>query len=84
MPTVRAKFHVQSKTLSSTGSKDAAGQPINQTSVKLTPVYGGSDENRKFFASSPSGSIELGIINQAAADQFEVGKSYYVDFTPAE
>ena len=30
------------------------------------------------------GKIELGTINKAAADAFELGKEYYIDFTRAE
>lgn len=41
----------------------------------------GSEENKKFFAATPNGAIQLGSI---LPDAFEVGKSYYVDFTPAE
>jgi hypothetical protein len=67
---VRAKFHVTQK------SPD--GQHI-----QLAPVYSGSDENKKFFAATPGGNIDLWVVNQAAASQFEVGKEYYVDFTEA-
>ena len=41
----------------------------------------GSPENEKFFASTPSGEIKVGVVRD---DHFEVGKSYYVDFTEAE
>lgn len=55
--------------------------------VRLTPVYGNNDpnhENTKFWAASPSGSIEIGCANIEAAQVFELGKEYYVDFTAAE
>jgi hypothetical protein len=42
-----------------------------------------SDENVRFTQATPWGTIELGIDNAAAREQFEVGKSYYVDFNPA-
>lgn len=42
--------------------------------------YAGNPENKAFFASTPSGSIEISTVR---ADHFEVGKEYYVDFTPA-
>jgi hypothetical protein len=44
------------------------------------PVISGSEENKKFFAYTPSGKIELSSIN---GQLFEVGKEYYLDFTPA-
>lgn len=55
-------------------------------SVIMSPVYGNSDpahENTKFWASSPSGKFELNCINLEAANQFELGKEYYIDITPA-
>ena len=41
-------------------------------------VYGNSEENKKFFAATPSGNLTVGT---AAQDVFEVGKEYYLDFT---
>lgn len=67
--TVRAKFNCTSNT---------------DGNVSFQPVYGGSPENDKFFAATPGGSISLSVVNKPAAESFEVGKPYYVDFTPAE
>lgn len=39
-------------------------------------------ENTFFSQATPSGTIEMTIDNPAAAAQFELGKCYYVDFTP--
>ena len=39
------------------------------------------EEAKKFFAASPSGSLTLQTVRE---DHFEVGKCYYLDFTPAE
>lgn len=52
--------------------------------IKLTPVVGGSEENKAFYEATPSGSIELMTVNEETAKSFELGKYYYVDFTPAE
>jgi hypothetical protein len=41
-------------------------------------------ENARFTTATPWGEIRLGINNPAAIEQFEAGKEYYVDFTPAE
>jgi hypothetical protein len=82
---VRAKFTVTSITRTQTtvwdGSKSV---PCEVQTIKLWPVIDGSAENKSFFASTPSGSIELGTINVEAAKQFELNKNYYVDFTAAE
>lgn len=78
--TVRAKFTVQSVTQQK--HWDAAKWSLSI--VKLQPVISGSEENQSFYEATPCGGIELGMLNDAAAAQFELGKSYFVDFTPAE
>lgn len=50
-------------------------------SAKLQAVSDTSEENKKFFAATPNGNITLSTVTE---DVFEVGKSYYVDFTEAE
>lgn len=52
--------------------------------IQMSPVSGGSEENEKFFASTPGGVLTLTTVNKDAAAMFEQGKEYYVDFTPAE
>lgn len=44
-------------------------------------VMGNSEENKTFFASTPTGTIKMGTIKE---DHFEVGKEYFIDFTIAE
>ena len=75
---VRAKFTV----IAIERSKAYDGREVQ--TIKLRPVTDGSDENKEFFAYTPSGSIELGTVNAEAAGEFELGKQYYVDFTAAE
>lgn len=70
---VRAKFTVQSKT-----------ETVVGFSISMLPVTSGSEENEAFFKYTPSGKLELATINPAAASQLEVGKSYYLDFSPAD
>lgn len=80
---VRAKFYVGEKTVRSNHPHpNADNQPMEV--VTLYPVNGNSEENASFFKWTPSGKIELGVLNPEAAKQFEPGKEYYVDFTPAE
>jgi hypothetical protein len=66
---VRAKFRCN-------GNKDG--------SVSLQAVTTGSEENKTFWKYTPAGSISLSITNPDAVNQFEAGKEYYVDFTPAD
>ncbi len=55
--------------------------------VRFTTVYepdaAKDTENARFTTATPWGEIKLGIDNPPALAAFEVGKSYYVDFTPA-
>lgn len=72
--TIRCKF-----VCSETG--ESQWNPGNKVAkAKLNVVYAGSPENTKFFASTPSGTIELATLKTGL---FEVGKEYYVDFTEA-
>ena len=47
---------------------------------KFCAVTFGSEENAKFFASTPSGSLEISSVRE---DLFELSKEYYLDFTLA-
>jgi hypothetical protein len=71
--TVRAKFNVTEVSKFSHGGGK----------VTLAPVYGTSEENKKFWKATPSGKIEMWIDNKEALDLFDFGE-YYVDFTKAE
>ena len=73
---VRAKFTVSSIEASLSGGTE-------MKTVKLTPVFSGSEENKQFFKWTPSGRIELGVLNGDAAKAFNLGQEFYVDFTPA-
>jgi len=46
-------------------------------------VTTGSPENESFFKWKPSGRLEFYVVNAAVAKQFELGKEYYLDITPA-
>jgi hypothetical protein len=89
---VRAKFKCNKieRSMGTVGAFDADGKLTYQDAeirtLVLSPVYGNGDpnhENTKFWQASPSGEIRLGCANAVAAESFELGKEYYVDFTPA-
>jgi len=71
---VRAKFNVAEITRygNSGGGK-----------VILKPVVGSSEENKRFWNYTPSGTIEMWIDNSEAFNVFEFGE-YYIDFTKAD
>ncbi len=73
MVTVRSKFRCDSKEKSNDGYH-----------LHFSVVTTGSSENDIFFKWTPSGQLSMGTINEVAAEQFEVGKEYYLDLTPAE
>lgn len=50
-------------------------------SYEFQAVTGTSDENKSFFASTPTGNISMAAVRD---DLFEPGKSYYLTFDPAE
>lgn len=81
---VRAKFFVSEvKHLYTQGDGDNVA-----ATVKLQPCFGSypggdSEENKSFSKWTPQGSIEMTITNPAAVEFFEIGKAYYIDFTPA-
>lgn len=81
---VRAKFQVISKQESSWGDQTAAYITMMPVFQSMPGVEGNAaEENRIFGQWTPSGKIEMQIMNKDAADQFEQGGYYYVDFTPA-
>lgn len=61
---------------------------IKDNAVTFSTVYepdaAKDTENARFTKATPWGQIKLGIDNPTALEQFQPGKSYYVDFTPAD
>ena len=70
---IRCKFKVSSITHYETGR-----------SIKLNVVYADSPENKAFFASTPSGEISISVVKAEVEALLELGKEFYVDFSPAE
>lgn len=60
---------------------------VKDNSVSFNTVYEPDEtkdkENARFTKATPWGEIKLGIDNPDALRQFESGKYYYIDFTPA-
>lgn len=74
---VRAKFRVESKVVNEGGDEAGTG------AVTLVAVTSGSKENDDFFRYTPSGRLQMGLVNVAALAQFEIGDEFYIDFTKA-
>lgn len=74
--TVRCKFRCESvhKRLDTGKEKRFLYQ------FEFYAVYEGSEENKKYFAYTPSGNLKVGSFRD---DLFEPGKEYYIDITEA-
>jgi len=83
--TVRAKFECHSKGQYETTLWDEEHKNVIGTGIAYRydfyAVTRGNDENNKFYASTPGGSISLYAVRD---DLFVPGQSYYLDFTQAE
>lgn len=80
----RAKFTCNSvtKRASNTWKVDGTAGPDGFVyDAVFFPVTGGSVENKEFFASTPSGQIQIGTVRE---DHFVPGRTYYVEFTEVE
>ena len=78
---VRAKFWVKGVVHHHNGS------PVADQSVEIVmaPVFGTMGSGNESWAKyTPQGEIKMLINNPSAAAKFELGKQYFVDFTPAE
>jgi len=70
---VRAKFTVEK----------VAKTRYGGTELTLSPQYDDKiPEDRRFAKATPSGSLQMYIDNPPAAEFFEIGKAYYLDFSP--
>ncbi len=60
----------------------------NLPTIEMSPVMAvpgdETHENSRFWKASPGGELRLNIDNPAGAEVFELGREYYVDFTPAD
>lgn len=72
--TVRAKFYVSEVTRT-------AYQP-DAAQIKMQAVTRGED-NKEWAKYTPVANLSMSILNPAAAEQFELGAEYFIDFTPA-
>lgn len=72
---VRAKFQVQGIKKTNWGA----------TILDMSAVYDdGIEENARYAKATPSGTLQIQIDNPPALEFFELGKSYYLDFSKAE
>lgn len=85
---VQAKFKVQSISRSDGSKYNADTKQYDRCemqTIRLQPVYDSdpTSENGKFYVATPSGQIELGVVNAEAGNYFELGAEYVVNFAKA-
>lgn len=56
--------------------------PQARTLVFNAVCNDGTPENERFHKASPSGTLTMTVDNPEALAKFELGKSYYLDFSP--
>lgn len=81
MSKVRLKFVVAEHARQVSNVSDGQGgwKPSEVGTVVLRPVTGGSEENKQFYAWSPSGEFKFGTINKAALEALPLGAEVYID-----
>jgi hypothetical protein len=78
---VRAKMRCVRKASITTTQGYGPPKPVDVEEVEFVPVSG--PENAEWSRWTPSGSVKMQITNPAVVGAFEVGKDYFVDFTPS-
>lgn len=77
----RCKFSCVSVTKQKSWEREPQPGREFHYAAKFTAVTSGSEENDRFFAATPSGTLEISTFVQ---DVFEPGKDYYLDLSAAE
>jgi hypothetical protein len=58
-------------------------EPTLLYDLEFVPVSGTSEENKKFWKATPSGTFKFSTINAEAAKMFQFGHEYFVIFKEA-
>lgn len=81
----RAKFQCTSVKKYKSARWDETGQKMIADgflyAYEFQVVSSGSEENKKFYASTPTGSMAMSAVRD---DLFVPGEYYYLDFSPAQ
>lgn len=78
-PVVRAKFQCLEIKHHFTTTPDSV-----MVEIRMAPVYGNGTENKDWSKWTPAGELKMTITNPPAAEKFEIGKCYFLDFTPVD
>ncbi len=72
---VRAKFTVTAITNHLYGGTEIEAKPQYDESIP---------EDQRFQEATPTGELKMFVSNPAALAEFELGKDFYLDFTPVK
>lgn len=83
--TVRCKFRLDEIRICTSTRQNVEGKwvPVELRTLIFNPVSSTSPENKLFWAATPTGQIQLGMVNPEAWQRFELGHEYYFDASPA-
>lgn len=65
-------------------SQYPSGKRQEVRNMKFSVVTSGSKENDEFFASTPTGQIQISAVSPEVWEQFELNGEYYVSFEKAD
>ena len=83
--TIRAKFTLQSRKRTSWVNNDGTLNGPYPDELDFWAVYDdGIPENQRFAKATLTGHLTMSVDNPSALEQFQVGKSYYLDLTPVD
>lgn len=74
---VRAKFVLAEETRCN-------WSPTSKKLVFSAQYDQNTPEDQRYSKATPTGTLTMQVDNPAALEQFELGKAYYIDFTPVE
>lgn len=81
MTHMRAKMRITKIELHEGGQETVHMVPVAKSTAYPAD---GTDEDNTYAKFSPSGSLSLTIANPALRGKFSPGRTFYVDFTPAD
>lgn len=76
---VRCKFRCHFKD----EIKDPNTNEVISATIKMSPVYSETGENKEFWKYTPGGELNFYTVNAKASAQIEQGKEYYIDISEA-
>lgn len=85
---VRCKMHLHSRTsrLMSVYNRETQHSDMKETQSFEFSVVTSQDtpEDKAFFLATPTGRLEIGVVNPEVVKHLKIGKDYFITITEAE